>query len=74
MGYFRLPKILHIGRGIRTGAPALPYDRAVVQHVYLGAPLDVATLPAFCTDSQRGCVPARSRVNDTEGVRGTGRR
>ena len=38
MGYFELPWILQIGREIRIGAPAQPYDAAVVQHVYLGAP------------------------------------
>src|SRR5262249_1396808 len=60
MDYFKLPLILRIGSDIRTGAPALPYDRAIVQHVYLGAPLDAQRLPPFCTDSQRGCVPFRS--------------
>lgn len=40
MGYFKLPQILKMGWEIRAGAPALAYDRAVVQHVYLGAPLD----------------------------------
>lgn len=57
MGYFRLRRILQIGRQIRTGAPAKPYDAAVVQHVYLGAPLDVNTLPPFCTDDHQGCLP-----------------
>ena len=70
MGYFRRPRILQIGRDIRLGAPALPYDRAVVQHVYLGAPLDVDTLPAFCTDSQEGCLPFRPMPRESEGVRG----
>jgi hypothetical protein len=70
MGYFRLPQILQIGKGIRMRSRALPYDAAVVRHVYLGAPLDVATLPAFCTDSQGGCVPFRSMPKETEGIRG----
>jgi|RhiMetdeSRZDD1v2_1073273.scaffolds.fasta_scaffold00152_52 uncharacterized protein DUF4953 len=60
MDYFKLPRILRIGRAIRTGAPALPYDRAIMQHVYLGAPLDAHRLPPFCTDSQEGCFPFRS--------------
>ena len=34
---------------------ALEYDRKVVRYVYLGEPLDVKTLPAFCTDHQDGC-------------------
>jgi len=70
MGYFELPQILRIGRAIRSGAPALPYDRAVVRHVYLGAPVDLDTLPPFCTDSQRGCLPFRSMPKETEGMRG----
>jgi hypothetical protein len=70
MNYFKLPQILRIGRAIGAGAPALPYDRAVVQHVYLGAPLDVDTLPAFCTDSQQGCLPFRSMPKETDGMRG----
>ncbi len=71
MNYFKLPRILQIGRHIRAGAPALPYDRAVVQHVYLGAPLDLNMLPPFCTDSQRGCFPFRSRPKESDGMRGT---
>ena len=70
MDYFKLPQILQIGRDIRAGAPALPYDTAVVQHVYLGAPLDVDTLPPFCTDSQRGCSPFRSAPKESDGMRG----
>ena len=70
MNYFMLPRILQIGRQIRPGAPALPYDRAVLQHVYLGAPLDLDTLPPFCTDSQRGCFPFRSGPKESDGLRG----
>ena len=70
MNYFKLPQILQIGREIRAGEPALPYDRAVVQHVYLGAPLDMDTLPPFCTDSQRGCSPFRSAPKESDGMRG----
>jgi hypothetical protein len=72
MGYFRLPEILRIGGEIRAGAPALAYDRAVVQHVYFGAPLDFHTLPAFCTDSQDGCLPFRPMPRELEGMRGGG--
>ena len=70
MDYFKLPQMLQIGRDIRAGKPALPYDRAVMQHVYLGVPLDLDTLPAFCTDSQPGCVPFRAAPKETEGMRG----
>ena len=70
MGYFRAPQLLKIGRDIRTGGPALPYDAAVMQHVYRGASLDLNTLPPFCTDSQRACVPFRSTPKESEGVRG----
>jgi hypothetical protein len=70
MSYFKLPQLLQIGRNIRAGMRALPYDLAVVQHVYLGAPLDLDTLPPFCTDSQRGCIPLRSAPKELEGMRG----
>jgi hypothetical protein len=70
MGYFKLPQILQIGRQIRTGAPAQPYDAAVVQHVYLDAPLDVNTLPPFCTDDRQGCLPFRPMPKESEGMRG----
>jgi hypothetical protein len=70
MGYFKLPQILTIGRGIRAGRPALAYDRAVVRHVYLGAPVDLDTLPPFCTDSQTGCLPFRPMPKELDGVRG----
>jgi uncharacterized protein DUF4953 len=72
MGYFKVSQILRIGQQIRTVAPALPYDAAVVRHVYLGAPLDVETLPAFCTDSQRGCLPFRPMPQESGGIRGGG--
>jgi len=70
MGYFGLPQILKMGQEIRTGAPALAYDRAVVQHVYFGAPLDSHTLPPFCTDSQEGCLPFLPMPKELEGMRG----
>jgi hypothetical protein len=72
MGYFKLPQILQMGRAIRAGAPALAYDRAVVQHVYLGAPLDLHALPPFCTDSQEGCLPFVPMPKELEGMRGGG--
>ncbi len=72
MGYFKLPQILLMGRNIRAGAPALAYDKAVVQHVYLGAPLDLHTLPPFCTDSQEGCLPFVPMPKELEGMRGDG--
>jgi hypothetical protein len=70
MGYFKLPRILQIGRQIRIGASAQPYDAAVVQHVYLGAPLDLNTLAPFCTDDQQGCLPFRPMPKESEGMRG----
>jgi hypothetical protein len=70
MEYFMLPQMLRIGRDIRTGAPALPYDTGVIRHVYLGAPLDVDSLPPFCTDDQQGCLPFRSTPKESEGMRG----
>jgi hypothetical protein len=70
MDYFMLPAILRIGRGIRMGAPALPYDRMVMRHVYLGAPLEADALPPFCTDSQRGCTPFHAMPSESDGMRG----
>jgi hypothetical protein len=57
MDYFSLTQILRIGRDIGDGKRALPYDREVIRHVYLGGPLNVSELPAFCTDGQKGCSP-----------------
>jgi hypothetical protein len=70
MGYFMLPQILKIGRDIRKGAPALPFDAAVMQHVYLGVPLDASMLPAFCTDYQRDCSPFFLEPKEMDGIRG----
>jgi hypothetical protein len=61
MDYFDLTQVLEIGRDIGAGEPALPYDREVIRHVYLGEPLDLTGLPAFCTDNQKGCSPFPSR-------------
>src|SRR5215471_2487935 len=58
MNYFDFEQEVRIGHEvIRSGDDALEYDRKVVRHVYLGEPLDIDTLPAFCTDGQSGCVP-----------------
>ena len=57
MDYFDLTQVLELGRDIAAGKPALPYDRQVIRHVYLGAPLEVDALPPFCTDGQKGCSP-----------------
>jgi hypothetical protein len=70
MGYFKLPEILRMGQQIRLGAPALAYDGAVVRHVYLGAGLDLHTLPPFCTDSQEGCLPFLPMPKESDGMRG----
>jgi hypothetical protein len=70
MDYFRRPQILQVGSKIRAGTPSLAYDTAVVQHVYLGAPLDMDTLPPFCTDSQQGCFPFRSAPKPSNAMRG----
>jgi Met-zincin len=61
MDYFNLTQILRIGRDIGAGKRALLYDREVMRHVYLGEPLDVRALPAFCTDGQKGCMPFPSK-------------
>ena len=54
----RYVESVRIGRDvIRSGDDALDYDRKVIRHVYLGEPLDIDTLPAFCTDGHRGCAP-----------------
>jgi len=42
---------------IRSGGTALDYDRKVMRHVYFGEPLDLDTLPTFCTDGQARCNP-----------------
>jgi Met-zincin len=70
MDYFNLTQILKIGRDIRTGTDALPYDREVIRHVYLGEPLDVAALPRFCTDGQRGCMPFPRPPPELLGMKG----
>ncbi len=58
MNYFGFDESVEIGHDVITGRePPLEYDRQVVRYVYLGEPLDLATLPPFCTDNQRGCQP-----------------
>jgi len=70
MDYFNLTQILKIGRDIRIGEDALTYDREVIRHVYLGEPLDVAALPPFCTDGQRGCMPFPRPPPELLGMKG----
>jgi hypothetical protein len=57
MNYFDFAAGVALGRAIRTSAAGLEYDRKVMRHVYLDQPLDLASLPDFCTDSQPGCGP-----------------
>lgn len=58
MNYFPYEQTVRIGRDvIASDARALEYDRKVIRYVYLGQPLDLDTLPAFCTDNQAGCSP-----------------
>ena len=57
MDYYGRRQILAMGRDIAAAEPALPYDRQVIRHVYLGEPLQVDALPPFCTDGQKGCSP-----------------
>ena len=58
MNYFGFDETVRLGHDlIAAGGDALEYDRQAVRHVYFGAPLDLTTLPPFCTDSQRGCRP-----------------
>ena len=74
MSYFELTQILRIGRDIRAGKPALPYDRQVIRYVYLGEPLDLDALPPFCTDGQRGCSPFPTPTPpESLGIRGNAR-
>jgi len=62
MNYFPFEETVRIGNDvIESGHDALEYDRKVVRYVYLGEPLDVQTLPAFCTDHQAGCDPFATR-------------
>ena len=71
MDYFNLMQILQVGRDIGAGKGALPYDREVIRHVYLGEPLDVNALPPFCTDGQRGCSPFPSTPpRESVGIKG----
>jgi len=58
MNYLPFEDTVRIGDTvIESSGPALEYDRKVVRHVYLGEPLDVSSLPPFCTDDQPGCSP-----------------
>jgi hypothetical protein len=57
MNYFSFGDSVALSRVIRSSEEGLEYDRKVMRHVYLGEPLEVASLPDFCTDSQPGCGP-----------------
>jgi hypothetical protein len=57
MNYFDFDASVSLGRQIRSSKQGLEYDRKVMRHVYLDEPLDLASLPDFCTDSQPGCDP-----------------
>ncbi len=55
MNYFNPDEAAALGRWIRSGEKALEYDRKVMRHVYLAEPINLASLPPFCTDYQPGC-------------------
>ena len=62
MNYFMFMQTVKIGHEvIQSGDKALDYDRQVMRHVYFGEPLDLKSLPAFCTDAQVRCDPFRLR-------------
>ena len=70
MNYFPFAETVRIGNDvIESGANALEYDRKVVRYVYLGEPLDVRTLPAFCTDHQDGCSTFGALTTDDDPTR-----
>ena len=65
MNYFPFADMVRIGNDvIESGRSALDYDRRVVRYVYLDEPLDLKTLPAFCTDHQEGCSPFGAQTAD----------
>ena len=57
MNYFDFDASVALGRQIRSSPQGFEYDRKVMRHVYLGEPLDLASLPRFCTDNQPNCGP-----------------
>lgn len=61
MNYFSVEEAARIGHEVVAAARpyALEYDRKVIRDVYLEQPLDLESLPAFCTDHQVGCSPFR---------------
>ncbi len=61
MNYFSADEAAALGRAIRSGADPLEYDRKVMRHVYLAEPVNLASLPPFCTDYQPGCGPFGGR-------------
>jgi hypothetical protein len=62
MNYFDFDQSVRVGREIESSSRGLVYDRDVVRYVYLGEPLDVQMLPAFCTDNQPGCSPYKRGI------------
>ncbi|HLH31312.1 MAG TPA: zinc-dependent metalloprotease, partial [Terriglobia bacterium] len=58
MNYFKFKQTVKIGHDvIRADGKTLDYDRKVMRHVYFGEPVDLDTLPSFCTDGQPRCDP-----------------
>jgi hypothetical protein len=58
MNYFTFKQTVKIGHDvIRSCGKALDCDRKVMRHVYFGEPLELDTLPPFCTDGQATCNP-----------------
>ncbi|HEY4213920.1 MAG TPA: zinc-dependent metalloprotease [Steroidobacteraceae bacterium] len=67
MNYFDFDASVAIGRQIRSSQHGFEYDRKVMRHVYLGEPLDIASLPRFCTDNQPDCGPIPVRIHENGG-------
>ncbi|MGC4028238.1 MAG: zinc-dependent metalloprotease [Steroidobacteraceae bacterium] len=70
MNYFNFTEGAALGRAIRMGTDGFEYDRKVMRHVYLDEPLDLASLPPFCTDYQPGCrfFPVKSDLDGRKSV------
>jgi hypothetical protein len=67
MNYFDFGASVALGRRIASDKQGLEYDRKVMRYVYLGEPLDLTSLPDFCTDSQPGCGPFPLRTRNSGG-------
>ncbi len=57
MNYFSFGESVALGQQILSSVEGFEYDRKVMRHVYLGEPLDIGSLPDFCTDNQPDCGP-----------------